>query len=333
VEDPGFDLTRFNVEFWRQYETLLRLARERDIVVSVVFYLDAYRPGVEPFGTANAGSVWEHRYYQYAAARFGAFSNVMWDIANEWRLLRTEDWVRATGRVLRDADPYEHMMSCHGHGTFTFGTEPWADFAMYQHWDELGGHGYMLRNRQQAERAGRPIPQVNEEYGYQDHYPAWGAGHPFPARNADNRSRIAWSIAFAGGYQTTGERANAGDGTSAPTPVDLGGWVNGYGNDDTLIGYHQHLATFFEAFDYWTCDPRQDLATNGALCLARPGHTYAFYFPRQVKAYLATNGHGMKIRWFNCATGEWHGGQPVTTQWQTPDGDPEADWALLLTEA
>jgi hypothetical protein len=55
------------------------------------------------------------------------------------------------------------------------------------------------------------MPQVNREYGYEDHYPGkWGGGLKPPARSADNRRRLAWGMSMAGGYQTTGERADRG---------------------------------------------------------------------------------------------------------------------------
>ena len=31
-------------------------------------------------------------------------------------------------------------------------------------------HGWMLRQREAQSKTGRIIPQVNEEYGYEDHY-------------------------------------------------------------------------------------------------------------------------------------------------------------------
>src|SRR5436190_1993362 len=77
------------------------------------------------------------------------------------------------------------------------------------------------RRREQA-ATGRPMPQINEEYGYEDHYPqGWGEGRVAPARDADTRRRIAWEVTMAGCYQTTGESAANG----------LGGWVNGRGDD------------------------------------------------------------------------------------------------------
>ncbi|HBY60039.1 MAG TPA: hypothetical protein DEH78_09465, partial [Solibacterales bacterium] len=109
----------------------------------------------------------EQRYYRYAIARFAAFENVMWDVTNEYRLFRDDAWAEKMGAFLKQRDPNGLPISIHGHGTFNFRKSPWADYAMYQSWDESGGYEYMLKNRRMQQEAGRPIPQVNEEYGYE----------------------------------------------------------------------------------------------------------------------------------------------------------------------
>ena len=69
VEAPGFDVTRFNTPYWQKFERLLGKARERDMIVSVIFYVEGGRPGVDPFGKAGIGGPDEQRYYRYAVAR------------------------------------------------------------------------------------------------------------------------------------------------------------------------------------------------------------------------------------------------------------------------
>ncbi|MCC6446617.1 MAG: hypothetical protein IT210_24580 [Armatimonadetes bacterium] len=76
-------------------------------------------------------------------------------------------------------------------------------------------------------------------------YPHWG-GDPtcLPARSADNRRRLAWGMAMAGGYQTTGERTDRGTETG-------GGWINGRG-DKTMVmldGY-AHMVGFFTRLEW-----------------------------------------------------------------------------------
>jgi hypothetical protein len=69
VEKPEFDVSRFNVAHWRKFEHLLHQARSKDMIVSVIFYVDGRRPGVDPFGKECMGGPDEQRYYRYALAR------------------------------------------------------------------------------------------------------------------------------------------------------------------------------------------------------------------------------------------------------------------------
>ncbi len=257
IDNPGFDVTRLNVAHWQKYERLLRHARDLDMVVSVVFYVDGARPGVDPFGKAGMGGPDEQRYYRYAAARLAAFANVMWDVTNEYHLFRNEAWTNQMGAFLKSCDPYDHLASVHGHGEFPFRTSEWADFAMYQSWDEGGGYAFVRSCREKQAKAGRPMPQINEEYGYEDHYPQWGGNRKAPARSAGNRRRLAWGMVMAGGYQTTGERADTGTGWGPDTG---GGWINGRGDDSMVMlkGY-AHMVDFFTAIPWWTLEPDDGL--------------------------------------------------------------------------
>jgi hypothetical protein len=323
VNDPGWDVTRFDIAYWRKFERLLREARARDILVSVVFYTDGRLPGAYPFPHDQfGGNPDEERYYRCAAARLAPFANVMWDVSNEYQLFRNEAWAEAMGAFLSACDPYDHLMSVHGHEQFRFRQAPWADFAMYQCWDESGGYEFMLKNRCEQAAAGRPMPQVNEEYGYEDHYPrGWGGARVAPARAADNRRRLAWEITMAGGYQTTGEYAGNG----------LGGWINGRGDDFmTMLEGYARIGEFFTAFDWWKLEPRPDLA-GGAMCLAEPGVRYVVYLPQGSSVSLQPEPGDYAASWYNPRTGETlplpDAGESATATHHAPDTN---DWVLHL---
>lgn len=309
VEDPGFDVTRFNVGYWQKIERMLHHAREKDMVVSIVFYVDGAKPGVDPF-KLDAGGDDERRYYRHAAARLSAFSNIMWDVTNEYRLFRDDAWAEGMGRFLKSCDPYDHLMSVHGHDTFRFRTSPWADFAMYQAWDEHGGYPFMLDNRLRQRETGRIIPQVNEEYGYEDHYPgAWGEGRTAPARSADNRRRLAWEMYMAGCYQTTGERADTGTGWGPDTG---GGWINGRGDDSmVMLNGYGHIVDFFHTFEWWKTRPCNELVSSDAMCLAEPERLWVIYSPSGGDLSLEVEAGMHVVQWFNPRTGEFNTPQEV----------------------
>ncbi len=319
ISHPGFDLTRFNLDHWRKYERLLRYAREKDMIVSVIFFIGGQ---VLPTPFA-AGSADEDRYYRYGVARLAAFSNITWDLGNEYNINRkTPTWVDELGAKVKQWDPYDHLCSAHN-VTHRTPRSDWCDMQLIQHWDE-GQNTFMLSQRAAQKETGRIIPQINEEYGYED---LW---EKKPGqRSADTRRRCAWEIVMAGCYQTTGESARTGTGVA---PNTGGGWVNGRGDDSMVMlrGY-RYLADFFTAFDWWTCRPRNDLTEQKFPCLASEGDRYVIYLPSGGRATIKLSEGKYRARWFNPRTGKYtEAGVAVAPAWTSPDATDRIDWVLLL---
>lgn len=340
IQNPGYDVTRFNLAHFRKAERMLAHARKRDLQVSLIFALDVADKGVDPFGgKANAGNADEDRYYRYCVARFAAFANVWWDLINEWNLCRTEAWVTRMGPLVKQWDPYDHVASVHGTRIFPFASQPWVDYVMFQSWDEHGAYDFMLKARQTQIAAGRPLPIINEEYGYEDHYPfPWGEKRIWPARIAESRVRFAWEMTMAGGYQTTGERANI---------ARMGGWITGRGNDEmTMLEGYARLRAFFEKFPWWKLEPHPDLVSGeskalpvaesgktiaAALCLAQPGGRYVIYLRQGGTATMKLAPGTYSVRRFNPRTVEYKSlGAASETPWTTPAVPDTEPWVFLL---
>jgi hypothetical protein len=325
VENPGYDVKRFNLAHFLNAERMLRHARELDMAVSLIFHLDGADKGVDPFGKEGAGGEDERRYYRYAVARFAAFSNVTWDVTNEWHLFRDEAWTNAMGAFIKECDPYDHLTTVHGKDTFPFRSASWCDFASVQSWDEHGGYDFMRKNRIGQTEAGRPMPQINEEYGYEDHYPyPWGEKRRWPLRIAETRRKLAWEITMAGAYQTTGERANV---------ANMGGWLTGRGNDSmTMLAGYARLREFFEKLPWWRLDPYPQLADASSLCLAEPGQRYVLYLREGGRASVDLAAGKYRVRRFNPRSGEWQDLAEAlgSERWTSPLMPDTEDWALLI---
>jgi hypothetical protein len=328
---PAFDYTRFNPPHWQKFERLLRHARDRDIVISVI--LDWNDSNEHP----SAGGEDERRYYRYAAARLAPFSNVTWDLGDDISLFRSLAWSHEMGTFLHTCDVYHHLATDHPvDNKHQDRTAEWFGFTAFQEWSRPQ-HQWMLQQREVQRRTGRIIPQTNEEYGYEDHYPRWAQNYPDGA-SADAMRRSAWEIYMAGCYQTTGETARRGTGY---WPDTGGGWVNGRG-DDTMVmlrGY-AHIVEFFTSFDWWTTEPHDELVDGGAFCLANPGQLYAVYLPMGRKVNLKHVPGNYEAKWFNPRNGRTQlipkSAQPVGGQeplWTSPEAPDHGDWALLLTRS
>jgi hypothetical protein len=334
LDNPGFDVTRFNVAHWQKLDRLVKHARDKGMVVSLIFYVDGLEHGCDPFKKSNMGNADEQRYYRYAVARYWAFENIMWDVTNEYHLFRSEEWVEKMGGLLKAADPARHLISVHGHADFPFRKSPWVDVVLYQSWDECGGYEFMTSCRRKQAETGRILPQVNEEYGYEDHYPAWGCGPNARkvenGRSADNRRRLAWEMYMAGSYQTTGERANEGTGAGADTG---GGWINGRGNSSmTMLQGYKHITDIFRKVAYWKMNPHPELVSYGNLCLAEPGKQYLVYSRLPHCRVTLEKGQPYQVRMINPRTGEETALPDVQAAhgvWQYPR-ELADDWVFII---
>jgi len=319
VANPGFDLTRFNVDHWQKCERLLRYARERDVIVSAIFYIGGQ---VLPTPFA-AGSAEEDLYYRYGVARLAAFSNVTWDLGNEYNFHRPAPaWADQMGAKVKQWDPYDHLCSAHN-VTHRTPNSTWCDMQLIQRWDG-GQNAFMVGQREEQKKTGRIIPQINEEYGYED---LW---EKTPGeRRAETRRRCAWEIAMAGCYQTTGESARTGTGVAPDTG---GGWVNGRGDDSmTMLAGYRRLVDFFTAFEWWTYQPRNDLVEQQLPCLGAEGVRYIIYLPTGGRATVKLSEGKYRARWFNPRTGEYtEAGVATAPAWTSPDTLDGQDWVLLL---
>jgi Domain of unknown function (DUF5060) len=323
---PGFDYSRFNLGHWRRFESMLRFARDRDVIISIV--LDMNDSRIHPV----AGSEDERRFLRYAVARLAAFSNITWDMGDDLDRFRDDVWTHDTGTFLVQLDPYHHLATSHpvdivveGKSVHQDRAVSWFGFTSYQEWSR-NQHALMLQSRKFQEATGRIIPQTNEEYGYEDHYPLWAIPNQ---ESADSLRRVVWDIVMAGGYQTAGESARRGTNV---WPDSGGGWVNGRGDDSmTMFVGFGHIVDFMTGFEWWKTNPHDELIDHGNYCLADPGHIYAVYLPQGGRFTLQLVPGTYSVEWFSPLTGERIAGPAAAgPSWASPAPPDSKEWALLL---
>ena len=318
---PGFDYTRFDMTYWQKFDRILRFARDRDMVISLVFDMNDSRSHPE------AASADERLFFRYAVARFSAFSNITWDLGDDLDSYRDDAWTHETGTLVEQWDPYHHLATSHPvRNAHQDRTADWFGFTSFQEWSR-NQHAFMLKERLRQRLMLHIIPQTNEEYGYEDHYPLWAEG--LGSESADTLRRSAWDIVMAGGYQTTGESARRGTNI---WPNTGGGWMNGRGDDTmTMLKGYAHMVDFFTSFDWWETNPDDQLVSPGQYCLAKPGEIYAVYLPHGGRTLIELKSGQYKAAWFNPLTGDWIS-LPTAAggAWNSPPSPDGNDWALLL---
>jgi hypothetical protein len=336
LDNPGIDFTRFNLPYWQKWDRMLRFARERDMIISAILDISTHK------AQASAGSEDERRYIRYAVARLSAFSNLTYDLGDDLDSFRDEKWAHETGTLIERWDPYKHLATSHPvYREHQDRASDWFGFTSIQNWSRRQ-HLLMLDEREIQKKTGRIIPQTNEEYGYEDHYPHWAPAPP--GDSAETLRQMAWEIAMAGAYGTAGESARRGTNI---WPDTGGGWINGRG-DDTMVmlkGY-KHMVDFFTGFEWWKTEPHDELVKGNAYCLAQPGEIYAVYIPvrplcgnREHYGYDDACGDitielepgTYDAKWFSAFTGEIVPLPSVQgSSWTLPSPPGWLDWALLL---
>ena len=191
------DLERFDPEFFAHYEARIRdlgaLGIEADIIL--------FHP-YDKWGFAQMDAAHDDAYLRYVIARFAAFRNVWWTLANEFDVFpKQKDW-RHLGELVASADPYHHLRGIHNCCTgFYDNSEPWIthvilqDITLQRRSATSRADGWLALD---ARRIGKPV--MVDEYGYEgNNGMAWGNLGPREAVEEH------WAITMAGAYGSHGE--------------------------------------------------------------------------------------------------------------------------------
>jgi Domain of unknown function (DUF5060)/Domain of unknown function (DUF5605)/Protein of unknown function (DUF4038) len=117
------DLSRFDVTFFQhideRIQDLMRLGIQADLIL--------FHP-YDHLGYGDMPAVVNERYLRYVVARFAAYQNVWWSVANEFDLVKAKrqpDWDNYF-RIISENDPYRHLLSIHYSRVFYDYSKPWV---------------------------------------------------------------------------------------------------------------------------------------------------------------------------------------------------------------
>jgi hypothetical protein len=260
-----FDLDRFDPELFAHYEQRIRdlqaLGVEADIIL--------FHP-YDKWGFSSMDSRHDEAYLRYVVARFGAFRNVWWTLANEFDVFpQQKDW-RHLGELLASIDPSQHLRGIHNCCTaFYDNSQPWVTHVILQ---DITAQRRAASSRNDsslaldARKIGKPV--VVDEYGYEGNNGlAWGNLGPREA------VELHWSLTMAGAYGSHGE--------TYVNPGHLLWWSVG----GELVGEAPARLRFLRRVmleaPYTEMEPASGLVSDGTplvAALAKPGSYYLFHF-------------------------------------------------------
>ena len=184
----NWDFSRLNPAFFRNIEKRIRqldsLGIEADLIV--------FHP-YDRWGFSTLDRATENMYINYIIARFAAFKNVWWSMANEWDFMEAKklsDWDYYIEQFA-EKDKFHHLISIHNGIKFYDHTNPSITHASIQSEDTYRAKEYMKKYKK---------PVVFDECRYEGNIPwSWG--------NLTAQSLIEkfWRGVTNGGYVGHGE--------------------------------------------------------------------------------------------------------------------------------
>lgn len=194
----SFDLERFNVSFWQNYDHLLREMQAMGVIADIIVFhpYDHGHWGFDCMGGDDKdtyNTTHDEFYLRYLTARFSSFSNVWWSMANEWDFNGCKrkgvtgndgpspTWDRLF-EVLSASDPYGRQAGIHNGGVLYNHSQPWITHVSLQgHEDDTA----TLRPKY-----GKPV--VWDEVKYEGNISSsWGA-----LSGAEMADRFWWGAAM-----------------------------------------------------------------------------------------------------------------------------------------
>lgn len=190
---PGntWDFTRFNTNYFRHIDDCIAMLGELGIEADIILFHPYDRWGFSLMSHEN-----DILYLKYVLARFSAYRNVWWSLANEYDLMKksTADW-EGIARTILEYDPYDHLRSIHNCIGFYDHTRPWITHACLQRQDIYKTTEYTDIWRSQFRK-----PVIVDEMAYEGNIE-----HGWGNISGQELVRRFWQACMRGGYGGHGE--------------------------------------------------------------------------------------------------------------------------------
>ncbi|MCK4347823.1 MAG: DUF5060 domain-containing protein, partial [Thermoplasmatales archaeon] len=286
------DFYRFDLSDLHKWDETFKYMRDKEIVAHLVLLLEDSGGLTTPL--KNDWNKMDF-YLKEMIARFGAYPNVIWNIAEEYGEFLSDDQVREIAQYLKDNDPYQHMVTVHqNHGaSFNFAGDDRFDLTALQYGsvDPSELNNVILTVRNQVESSGRKIPVSITE---------WTKIYP---TQIDQARKGIWAIAMGGG--TYEIHLNVGELNALD---DLKKW-------DTTWKQANILRQFMENISYYEMKPNNSIITSGnGFALEKSGERYVAYLYNgdSVTVDLSSASGTLNVEWYNPKDGTYYEEGTVT---------------------
>jgi hypothetical protein len=244
------DYSQFNPDFFQHIEKRLRQLMTLGIEADLILFHPYDR-----WGYKEMPAEVNDRYLRYTVARFSAFRNVWWSMANEWDFMKskTQSDFDHYFQVVQQHDAYQHLRSIHNGSVLYDHSKPWVTHVSIQGDDFVRTPDYLSMWKK---------PVVWDECKYEGNIPRrWGD------ISAEEMVRRFWLGTALGSY--------VGHGETYLDPNDILWWSRGgvlHGQSPKRIRF---LRDLIQQFPPEGINP---LTNQKYPAAAREGEFYLFYF-------------------------------------------------------
>jgi len=184
-----WDYTKFNPAYFQRIEKYISVLDSLGIEADLIVFHPYDRWGFKDMGMAV-----NEFYIKYIIARFAAFKNVWWSMANEYDFmnsLKTEDWDKII-RLFAENDPYNRLRSIHNGAKWYDHTNPLLTHASIQNEDTY-------KAKELRKKYKKPV--VYDECRYEGNVP-WSWGNLTPQEMTNKFWRGITNGGFVGHGET-----------------------------------------------------------------------------------------------------------------------------------
>lgn len=191
TEGNCWDFARFNPAHFQHLDWCIERLRAMGIQADLILFHPYDR-----WGFSQMTREQDEFYIRYMMARYAAYRNVWWSLANEYDLMKKTlaDWEHIA-QIICENDPYHHLRSIHNCGPFYDHHRPWVTHCSIQRQDNYKTAEYADVWREQYRK-----PVVIDEMCYEGNIQ-----HGWGNITGEEMVRRFWEAAVRGGYPGHGE--------------------------------------------------------------------------------------------------------------------------------
>jgi hypothetical protein len=362
LDNGKYDLNRWNDEYWKRFEKMLKLTQQRDIIVQIEVWatFDYYRNhwDVNPFNPKNniTYTAQQSRLpVQVNSHPIQCENNFFWSVPaerNQKIVLKYQQ--RFVDKILSYSLNYGNVLYCMDNETSV--TPQWGKYWSQHIKAKAKQAGVFVHTTEMWDKWDLADAMHNATFDHPEIYSFVDISqnnHQKRQQHWDNaqrqRARIAGDIRPLNNVKIygadTGRFGNDRDGMERFWRNIFGGLASarfhrptsGLGLGIKAQANIRSMRMITNKMDVFTCAPHNDLLSNResneSYCLANPGTEYALYFPNggEVILDISTLNKKVAVQWLDIMKSRWLDPQSVENKGKiTLQCPSKGCWAVLI---